>query len=183
MPIDRRDLIFLSQIPFQLSGEEDLSPRDWCFYLSFNWAIHKEIPPSLAQRILTLALKENILEKKNETLTLKETSQFPPLHKPKIDHEDFKDIEQYPIELRIEYSSVDYQPRLDQQKRESEKMKACPSETVGDVEKKGKIQREKEDKKKQESKEEKPEKKTKTTKKQKSTEEKPELTLDHFTKS
>lgn len=186
MPIDKKDLVFLSQIPFQLSGEDHLSPNSWCFYLSFNWGIHKEIPPSITQRILTLALEEKILEKQNETLTLNKTHSFPPLYKfeKKIDPKEFKDIEPYPIKSKIEYNEIDLQiPEKTLKKPKSTEEKS--TKPLKQSKKPSQTRKEeiKEKETKEEAKEEKTEKKNKTTKKPKPAKEKKELTLDHFTKT
>jgi hypothetical protein len=195
MPIDRRDLLFLSQIPFQLSGEEHLSPSRWCFYLSFNWGIHKQLPPSTAQKILTLALEEEILEKQNETLTLKEKSKNPPFYQfdKKIDSKELIDVKPYPIRSKIEYNEVELPTQEKPIKKEKEKEPLTehlkpkkPSPTPKEVkEEKPRKEKQTKEKPKEEVKEEKPKPKpkTKTAKKQKPKEDKPELTLDHFTKT
>lgn len=185
MPIDKRDLVFLSQIPFQLSGEEHLTPSKWCFYLSFNWGIHKGIPPSIAQKILTLALEEKILQKQNETLTIKKIGKFPLLYKfsKKIGFKELKEVKPYPIKSEIEYNEVKVQIKDKTEKKEKEKEK--PSDPIKKHEKTSQINKEepKEKKlKKEKQKKEKSEKKNKTTKKQKPKKDQPELTLDHFTK-
>lgn len=188
MPIDRRDLLFLSKIPFQLSGEEQLSPIRWCFYLSFDWGIHKELTPSIAQKILTLALEEKILEKQNETLTLKERYNSPPLYKfdKKIDPKELINVKPYPIKTKIDYNEVELQIQKSVMKKEKEKEplaghfqkseKSIPTP-------KEEVKEEKKKEEQKESKEEKSKQKTKFTKKQKPKDEKPELTLDHFTKN
>lgn len=183
MPIDRRDLLFLSKIPFLLSGEEHLSLSRWCFYLSFNWGIHKDLPPSMAQRILTLAFEEKILEKQNETITLKERIESPPLYKfdKKNDLKELINFKPYPLKNKIEYNEVELQI---QEKTKKEKKKEPPAEQL---QKPHLLPKEevKEEKQKEELKvkEEKAKQKTKSTKKQKPKEDKPELTLDHFTKT
>ena len=188
MPIDKKDLIFLSHIPFQLSGEEHLSPSRWCFYLSFNWGLHKRIPPSVAQRLLTLALREKILEKKNETLTIKEKAEFPPLYKfdKKIEPKELANIEPYPIQSEIEYNEVTLRIQETEEKRREKNEPLATYKKAEKPEKavqtqKEKIKEEKQEEKQQE--EEKPEKKAKTSKKQKPKKEKPKVTLDHFTKT
>ncbi|MFB0562862.1 MAG: hypothetical protein ACETWM_16815 [Candidatus Lokiarchaeia archaeon] len=186
MPIDKRDLLFLSQIPFQLSGEEHLSPSKWCFCLSFNWGIHKGILPSIAQKILTLALEEKIIEKQNETLTIKETGKFPPLYKfdKKIEPKELKDVKPYPIKSKIEYNEVKLQTQQEKTvKKQKEKEK--PIDSAQESEKRSQIKKEeiKGEKPREELKEEKTKKKTKITKKQKPKKDEPELTLDHFTKT
>ncbi|MEM2145035.1 MAG: hypothetical protein QW279_06725 [Candidatus Jordarchaeaceae archaeon] len=190
MPIDRRDLLFLSTIPFQLSGEEQLNPIRWCFYLSFDWGIHKELTPSIAQKILTLALEEKILEKQNETLTLKERCVTTPLYKfdKKIDPKELINVKPYPLKTKIEYNEVELQIQKSVMKKEKEKeplaghfqksKKPIPQEEVKEEKKKEEPKDSKE-----ELKEEKTKQKTKSTKKQKSKDEKPELTLDHFTQN
>nr|MDO8082448.1 hypothetical protein [Candidatus Freyarchaeota archaeon] len=194
MPIDRRDLVFLSQIPFQLSGEGHLSPGRWCFYLSFNWGIHKELPPSIAQKILTLALEEKILEKANETLTLKERSKSPPLYKfdKKVDPKELIDVKPHPIKNKIEYNEVELQIQKKTMKKEKEKEPLTehlqkpekPSRTPKEVKKeKPREEKQAEEKPKEEGKEEKPKQKKKPIKKQKPKENELELTLDHFTKT
>lgn len=188
MPIDKKDLLFLSQIPFQLSGQEHLSPSKWCFYLSFNWGIHKGILPSIAQKILTLALEEKIIEKRNETLTIKETGKLPPLYKldKKIELKELRDVKPYPIKSKIAYNEVKLQIQQEKTvKKQKEKQKEKPTDSSKEPEKPSQIKKEeiKEEKPKEEQKEEKPKKKIKTTKKQKPTKDKPELTLDHFTKT
>ncbi|WXG39895.1 MAG: hypothetical protein WED07_03560 [Candidatus Freyarchaeum deiterrae] len=191
MPIVKKDLLFLSQIPFQLSCEKYLSPSRWCFYLSFNWGIHKELPPSTAQKILTLALEEKILEKQNETLTLKEKSNFPPLYKfdKKIGNEELANVKPYPIRSKIEYNEVELQIQEKPIKKEKEPLiehlkTKKPSRIPKEVkEEKPRKEKQIETKPKKEAKEEKPKPKTKTAKKQKTKENKPELTLDHFTKT
>lgn len=192
MSIDRKDLLLLSKIPFQLSGEEQLSPIRWCFYLSFDWGIHKELPPSTTQKILTLALEEKILEKQNETLILKERCVTPPLYKfdKKIDPKELINVKPYPIKTKIEYDEVELQIQKSVMKKEKEKEPlavhfqkskksiSSPKEEV----KEGKQKKEPKEPI-EESKEEKTKQKTKSTKKQKPKDEKPELTLDHFTKN
>ena len=190
MPIDKKDLLFLSQIPFQLSGQEHLSPSKWCFYLSFNWGIHKGILPSIAQKILTLAIEEKTIEKQNETLTIKETGKFPPLYKldKKIELKELRDVKPYPIKSKIAYNEVKLQIQQEKtvkKQKQKEKQKEKPTDSSKEPEKPSQIKKEeiKEEKPKEEQKEEKPKKKIKTTKKQKPTKDKPELTLDHFTKT
>jgi hypothetical protein len=189
MPIDRRDLIFLSQIPFQLSGEEHLSPIDWCFYLSFNWGIHKNLPPSIAQKILTLALEEKILEKENETITIKERMELPPLYKLNINvrPEELVNIKPYSIKSRIECKEVQLKIQQKTITKEEKPPKVQFEEppkihkTSGEEIKKEKSKEDTEVKEKQI--EEETKQKTKSSKKSKPEEnKKAELTLDHFTK-
>ncbi|MEM3585935.1 MAG: hypothetical protein QXO71_01320 [Candidatus Jordarchaeaceae archaeon] len=193
MPIDRRDLLFLSKIPFLLSCEEHLSPSSWCFSLSFDWGIHKELPPSIAQKILTVALEEKILEKRNETLVLREKCDFPPLYKfdKKINPEELTNVKPYPLKSEIEYKEVELQ--IQKNITEKERRRAPLAERFQKPEKtsqtpKEEVKGEKKEKKeelgesKEESKEENANKRAKP-KKQKSKDEKPRLTLDHFTKS
>jgi hypothetical protein len=186
MPIERSELLFLAQIPFQLSGENHLSPLIWCFYLSFNWGIHKELPPSIAQKILTLALEEKILEKQNETLTLKEKSKNPPFYKfdKKIEPQDLTEVKPYPIRSKIEYNELEIEIQEKPIKKGKEKEPATEHLKSKKPIKTPKVKEEKPIEKEQT--EEKPKEaksKTKTAKKQKPKEDKPGLTLDHFTKT
>ncbi|MEX2752139.1 MAG: hypothetical protein Q6366_009670 [Candidatus Freyarchaeota archaeon] len=189
MPIDRRDLIFLSQIPFQLSGEEHLSPRDWCFYLSFNWGIHKNLPPSTAQKILTLALEEKILEKENETLTIKERIELTPLYKLNINvkPDELVNIKPYSIKSRIEFKEVELkiqQKTVIKEKRPPIVQFKEPQKAQKTSEQEIRKEKSKEDTEVKEKQiEEETKQKTKPPKKSRPEEnKKAELTLDHFTK-
>ncbi|MEM4446022.1 MAG: hypothetical protein QW461_01770 [Candidatus Jordarchaeales archaeon] len=99
-------LELLSAIPFFISGKRALAPKEWCFVLSFDWGLPYGLTPTLALKILRLALDEGILEERDGQLLMSKEVHIKPLffHGKKIDFSGLKDVEPYPLEFKIEVS-------------------------------------------------------------------------------
>ena len=94
----------LSAMPFILSGKETLTAKEWCFILSFDWGTPYGLTPTLALKILRLALEEGIIEERDGQLKMSRPISTRPLffHGKKIDFSGLKDVQPYPLNFKVE---------------------------------------------------------------------------------
>lgn len=150
-------LEMLSAIPFLLSGRKTLTPKEWCFILSFDWGLPYGLTPTLALKILRLALEEGVLEEQDGQLKAGRELPVHPLffHGKKIDFSGLKEVEPYPLRFKVEVDREEAKaPPRESLHKAGTPQKAAEStrETATKTEKARKAMEEKEREKKEEKK-------------------------------
>jgi len=129
----------LSAIPFILSGREALTAKEWCFILSFDWGTPYGLTPTLALKILRLALENGIIEEQDGQLKMTKPISIRPLffHGKKIDFGGLKDVQPYALNLKLEVSREEAKEAAQGslQKTAARKATPLPSESTAKHEK------------------------------------------------
>jgi len=51
----------LALLPFFLKKVTQMTKQQWIFTISFDWGLHKDIPPSIASKLLDKFIEEKLL--------------------------------------------------------------------------------------------------------------------------
>nr|MDO8061784.1 hypothetical protein [Candidatus Freyrarchaeum guaymaensis] len=94
----------LSKIPFILSGKSKLTPKEWCFILSFDWGLPFNFSPTRALKLLKLALDNGVLRMDGGLLSMARDVDTPPLIflGKKFDFSGLDEVEPYPLDFTVE---------------------------------------------------------------------------------
>lgn len=143
----------LSAVPFILSGRETLTAKEWCFILSLDWGTPHGLTPTLALKILRLALEEGVIEERDGQLKMSRPISIRPLffHGKKIDFSGLKDVQPYPLNFKVEVGREEMKKALQKQPQKTAAREiALPSSEATDKPEKSRKTRKEEKKEKEE---------------------------------